>query len=224
MTVLYISACFVIVIGRIEKLPSVFYLIIKSAFCPSAVFGAASGITVREALRWGVSGGVFSNEAGLGLSSVADGEAKCDSAESQGLVSMTAIFFDTTVLCSLTGLALLVTNSVKQGESGAFIAQNAFRVGLPFGENISALILTACLCFFAFFTITGYCHYGEECLYYMAKGRFVKLYRFLYIVAVFAGPFFSVPTVWTVARVLNALMAVPNLFALFYLSQRIKEK
>ncbi len=224
MALLYISACLVIIIGRIEKIPSVIYLIVKSAFCPSAVFGAASGITVREALRWGISGGVFSNEAGLGTSAIADGEAKCDSYISQGLTSMTGIFFDTTVICTLTGLAVLVTDSIKTGETGAAVAQNAFRSGLSFGDGVSALLLTSCLCFFAFSTITGYCHYGEECLSYIAKGKFIRLYRILYIAAVFSGPFFSVPTVWTVARVLNALMALPNLIAIFYLSGKIGEK
>lgn len=222
MTFIYVSACLVIVIGRIEKLPSVVYLIIKTAFSPSAVLGAASGITVREALRWGVSGGVFTNEAGLGISSIADGEAKCESCEKQGLLSMTAVFFDTTVMCTLTGLAVLITDSVSTKETGSFIAQNAFVTGLPLKDEISAFILTACLCFFAFSTVTGYCHYGEECLLYITKGRFVKLYRILYVAAVFSGPFFSVPVVWTLARVLNALMALPNLFALFYLS--VKEK
>lgn len=224
MALLYVSACLVIIIGRIEEIPGVIFLIIKSAFCPEAVFGAVSGITLKEALRWGISGGVFSNEAGLGTSAIADGEAKCDSPESQGLVSMTGTFFDTFVICTLTGFAVLVTDSVRFGQTGTVIVQNAFVSGLPFGDNISGLILTICLLFFAFSTITGYCHYGEECLSYMAKGRFVKLYRCLYIVAVFSGPFFSVPTVWTFARVFNALMAIPNLLAIFYLSIRMKEK
>ena len=222
MTFIYITACLVIIIGRIEKLPSVVYLVIKTAFCPSAVFGAASGITVREALRWGVSGGVFTNEAGLGISAIADGEAKCDSSENQGLVSMTAVFFDTTVMCTLTGLAVLITDSINIKETGALIAQNAFMTGLPLNEKISAFILTACLCFFAFSTITGYCHYGEECLLYITKGKFTKLYRILYIAAVFSGPLLSVPVVWTLARVLNAMMALPNLLALFYLSMKEK--
>ncbi len=224
MAITYAFCCLVIIIGNGDKLIPGIYTVIKSAFLPEAVFGAASGITLKEAIKWGVSGGVFSNEAGLGTSPIADSEARTDSPENQGLIAMTGTFIDTFLICNLTGLSVIVTgNFAGNTSSGAEIAQKTFSSGLPFGEEVSLVLLSVCLCFFAFSTIIGYCHYGEACLSYITGGkRGIKLYRFLYIAAVFAGAFLSVPTVWTMARIFNALMALPNLIALFCMGKKIK--
>ena len=222
MAIFYLSICLVIVIGNIDKIPSAIYLVIKSAFAPEAVLGGASGITVREAVRCGVSGGIFSNESGLGTSPIADATAKTESPQSQGLVSMTATFIDTFLICFLTGLSILVTNSLDKGESGAVITEKAFSSGLPFGGEMSSLFLTISLVVFAFTTIIGWSFYGEACLSHITgdNKKALKLYRILYIAAVFSGPFVSVPLTWTLARIFNAFMALPNLIAVFYLSKK----
>ena len=225
MALLYISLCFIIIAGHAEKIIPSIYLVVKSAFTPEAALGAASGITLREALRQGISGGVFSNEAGLGTSPIADASAKTDSPEKQGLVSMLSVFIDTFLICTLTSLAVLVTGSYKEsGLTGGEIAEKTFETGFFKGGDVASLLFTLCVVLFSFSTIIGWSCYGEACLSYITKSdkRGIRVYRFLYTLAVFLGPFISVPTVWTLAKVMNAAMAIPNLIALFFLSRRIK--
>ena len=180
------------------------------------------GVTIKDAIQNGVARGIFSNEAGLGSAPIAAAAAQTREPVRQGLVTMTGTFIDTIVVCTMTGLAIVLTESwvPELGLKGVQITTRAFQVGLPFPSAMSAFILMLCLIFFAFTTILGWNYYGERCLEYFTNGNkaAVKCYRWLYIAAVFIGPYLTVAAVWTIADIFNALMALPNIVALLALS------
>jgi len=175
-------------------------------------------------MQKGIARGIFSNEAGLGSAPIAACTATVDDPVKQGLVSMLGTFIDTIIVCTMTGLSIIVTGShtyaVEKGIEGVAVTSRAFQEGLPFPAEVSAFILMICLVFFAFTTILGWDYYSEKCLEYLCKGnqKVVKGYRWLYILAVFIGPFMTVSAVWTIADIFNGLMALPNLVALVALS------
>ena len=138
----------------------------------------------------------------------------------QGLVSMTGTFIDTIIICTMTGLSIVLTGAYETGLEGVAVTTYAFNHGLPLPAWASSFLLMACLIFFAFTTIIGWNYYGERCLEYLSGGsrRAVMTYRFLYILAIFIGPFMTVEAVWTIADIFNALMAIPNLIAVLALS------
>lgn len=221
MCVLYIGGVVLILVSHITVLPSAIALIIKSAFTPQAVFGGGTGITMVIAMQKGISRGIFSNESGLGSAPIAAAAAKTDSCVEQGLVSMTGTFIDTIVICTLTGLSVVITGAWQvEGLEGVQVTTYAFQNGLPFSNQFCAAVLMICLVFFAFTTILGWDYYGERCLEYLTgkDEKKIKIYRWLYILAVFIGPYMTVAAVWTIADIFNGLMALPNMIALFALS------
>ena len=222
MAVTYVVIVLIIVICNIKELPSAIALIVKSAFVPKAVLGAGAGVTLKLAMQKGIGRGIFSNEAGLGSAPIAAAAAKTNDTVRQGLVTMTGTFIDTIVICTLTGLSIIVTgaqNSYVPGKvEGVSITTVAWQKGLPWSEPVSAFILMLCLTFFAFTTILGWDYYSERCLEYLTHSqKAVKVYRYIYILAVFFGPYLTVSAVWNIADIFNGLMAFPNLIALFAL-------
>ncbi len=222
MAVLYIISAIVILVCNASTIPAAFVEIFESAFGMRAVAGGALGAMVT-AMQKGIARGIFSNEAGLGSAPIAACAAKVDSPAKQGLISMTGTVIDTLIICTMTGLCIVTTGAHNAAESlgleGAQVTNYAFSNGLPVPSAVGSFILMICLIFFAFTTILGWDYYSEKCLEYLAGGNMtpVKIYRWLYILAVFIGPFLTVSFVWTFADIFNGLMAVPNLIALFAL-------
>ena len=220
MAVIYVVFCLLLIICNITKIPGAVVQIVEAAFNPKAVTGGVVGSMI-VAMQKGVARGIFSNEAGLGSAPIAAAAAKTKEPVRQGLVSMTGTFIDTIVICTMTGLAIVMTGAWKvDGLEGVQVTTYAFQNGLPFPEQLSAFILMLCLVFFAFTTILGWDYYSERCLEYLTGGRMgaVRVYRWLYIFAVFIGPYMTVSAVWTIADIFNGLMALPNMIALFALS------
>lgn len=219
MAIIYVLVSFLLILLNIKEIPQAFVTIIEGAFGMRAAAGGALG-AIMVAMQKGIARGIFSNEAGLGSAPIAAAAAQTKEPVRQGLVSMTGTFIDTIVICTMTGLAIVVTGTWNQGLEGVAVTTAAFEKGLPFSDNVCAFILMMCLVFFAFTTILGWDYYSERCLEYLCKGnkKIVKGYRWLYILAVFIGPFMTVAAVWTIADIFNALMALPNLIAILALS------
>ncbi len=219
MAVLYVAFCLLLLIMNLSKIPAALVLIIQSAFGAHAVAGGALG-TVLIAMQKGIARGIFSNEAGLGSAPIAAAAAQTKEPVRQGLVSMTGTFIDTIIICTMTGLSIVLTGAHMQGLEGVAVTAYAFQAGLPFGPKVCEFMLMICLVFFAFTTILGWDYYSERCLEYLSHGNKSALltYRWLYILAVLIGPFLTVSAVWTIADIFNALMAFPNLIALLALS------
>ena len=221
MAVIYIILAIGVVILNYRNIPTVFASIFKGAFSPASVTGGAVG-SFFMSMKKGVSRGIFSNEAGLGSAPIAAAAAKTNEPVRQGLVTMTGTFIDTIIVCTLTGLSIVMMGSYQvKGIEGVQVTTDAFQKGLSFlPAEVSAFILMVCLVFFAFTTILGWNYYGERCLEYLTNRnqKAVKVYRWLYILAVFIGPYMTVAAVWTIADIFNGLMAIPNIIALFVLS------
>jgi len=219
MAIIYVSAVIVIIVTHIADVPRVFVLIIESAFGLRAATGGALG-AMMLAMQKGVARGIFSNEAGLGSAPIAAATVKTDEPVEQGLVSMTGTVIDTLIICTMTGLAILLTNTWDIGLEGVNVTIKAFQTGLPFPAQVSSCILMLCLVFFAFTTILGWNYYSEKCVEYLVgnKPAIIKIYRWIYILAIFIGPFMTVSAVWILADIFNGLMAFPNLIALVALS------
>ena len=176
--------------------------------------------TILIAMQMGIARGIFSNEAGLGSAPIAAAAAKTNEPVTQGLVSMLGTIIDTVIICTMTGLSIVITGAWDMGLEGVSVTTKAFQIGLPFPEQVASFVLMLCLVFFAFTTILGWNYYSEKCLEYLVgdKKTVLKGYRWLYILAVFIGPFMTVSAVWTIADIFNGLMALPNLVALVALS------
>ena len=219
MAVLYVLLCLVLLICNIKEIPDAFVTIVKGAFNPKAVTGGVVG-TMIVAMQKGVARGIFSNESGLGSAPIAAAAAKTKEPVRQGLVSMTGTFIDTIVICTMTGLSIVITETWNTGLEGVAITTAAFQKGLPFPPFVASFSLMLCLVFFAFTTILGWDYYGERCLEYLFNRNkaAVTTYRWLYIICVFIGPYMTVAAVWNIADIFNALMAFPNLIALLALS------
>ena len=220
MAVLYFVFALIIIVTHITELPAAVVTIVKSAFTGSALAGGAAG-TMIVAMQKGIARGIFSNEAGLGSAPIAAAAAQTHSTVRQGLVSMTGTFIDTIIICSMTGLTIVMTGTWNTGLEGVAITTAAFQKGLPFPPAVASLVLMVCLVFFAFTTILGWNYYGERCIEYLfnRNQKVVKGYRWLYILAIFIGPYMTVQAVWNIADIFNALMAFPNLIALIVLSR-----
>ena len=219
MAVAYVLAALSIIIFNIQEVPAAIALVVKSAFGVKAIAGGALG-TMLAAMQSGIARGIFSNEAGLGSAPIAAAAAQTKEPVRQGLVSMTGTFIDTIVICTMTGLSIVISGTWNVGLEGVEVTTKAFQMGMPFPPVVPSFILMLCLVFFAFTTILGWNYYGERCLEYLTNGRMkiVMGYRYLYILAVFIGPFMTVEAVWKIADIFNALMALPNLIALAALS------
>lgn len=223
MAIAYIIICVAILIANIKAIPDAVVMVVSSAFGLRAAAGGALG-ALMIAMQKGVARGIFSNEAGLGSAPIAAAAAQTKEPVRQGLISMTGTFIDTIVICTMTGLTIMVTGSydvaMEKGLEGVQVTAVAFGEGLPWSAEAGAFVLMLCLAFFAFTTILGWNYYSERCLEYLSNGHHGALltFRWLYILAVLAGPFITVSAVWTIADILNGLMAIPNLIALLALN------
>ena len=220
MAIIYVVTVLFLIICNIKLLPGAVVTIVTGAFNPKAVTGGVVGSMI-VAMQKGVARGIFSNEAGLGSAPIAAAAAQTHEPVRQGLVSMTGTFIDTIVICTMTGLSIVMTGAWQvEGLEGVQVTTYAFQNGLPFSSRVCSLILMFCLVFFAFTTILGWDYYSERCLEYLCGGKHLhlKVFRWLYIAAVFIGPYMTVSAVWTIADIFNGLMALPNMIALFALS------
>lgn len=220
MAALYILGAMLLLIFNYTAIPAAISLIIKSAFNPEAALGGALGITIQIAMQRGIGRGVFSNEAGLGSAPIAAAAAKTNSPVKQGLISMTGTFFDTIIICTMTGIAIVITGTFNNGLEGAALTTAAFEAGLPFAI-IGKYIVNIGLIFFAFTTILGWNYYGERCMEYLAGVRSIKVYRIVFIALVAIGPFLSLDLIFIIADIVNGLMALPNLIGIIGLRKVI---
>lgn len=221
MVVLYVGCCLLVMILHISEIPAALKTIVESAFGLRAVGGGVLG-AIFASMQSGVARGIFSNEAGLGSAPIAAAAAKTNSPARQGLVTMTGTFIDTIIVCTMTGLTIVMSGCLEADPTleGVAITTKAFQYGLPFPHRVTSFILMICLFFFAFTTILGWNYYSERCLAYLtgSNPKILLAYRWLYILAVFAGTYLSVKAVWDMADIFNGLMALPNIVALIALS------
>lgn len=217
MGILFALATVTVLVTHFQEIPSALCEIFRGAFCETAVLGGCAGQTVLRAIRLGVSRGVFSNEAGLGSASIAAASAQCHHPAEQGLVTMTGTFLDTIVLCSLTGLAIIVTGAHHiLPNGGAALTALAYDRGIPFA-GFGKSIVNLSLVLFAFASVLGWNFYGERCAEYLGGQKLVFLYRAFFCAVLFCGAFLSADLVWNIADCFNGLMALPNLIALLAL-------
>ena len=217
MAIFYVLGGLVIIVLHIDMLWPAVDKILTEAFN----FSAAAGGMAGAAIRYGVARGVFSNEAGMGSAPIAAAAAKTDHPVRQGLVSMTGTFLDTIIVCSITGIVLvmgILSNQSPAGETGAALTTHTFNNMLP---GPGGWIVTFGLIFFAYSTILGWCYYGEKCAAYVFGDGFVPAYRVIYVITVMLGTVASLDLVWSAADTFNGLMAIPNLIALLLLSKVI---
>lgn len=218
MAVLYILGALAILLYNYKLIPQTIGLVISSAFNGTAATGGFLGAGVMLAIRSGVSRGVFSNESGLGSAPIAAAAAKTKSCVRQGLISMTGTFFDTIVVCTMTGLVLVMTGVWNSNLEGAAMTNEAFRIGLP-TAFIGQFIVTVGLCFFAFTTILGWNYYGERCTEYLFGIRGIKPYKYIFICIIASGALnLKLDLIWIMADIVNGLMAIPNLIGIIGLS------
>jgi alanine or glycine:cation symporter, AGCS family len=209
MAVFYLGGAIVILIRFAAEIPAAFALVFSSAFSGAAASGAFAGATVMMALRYGVARGLFSNEAGLGSAPMVHAAARTDHPVRQGLYGIFEVFIDTILVCTVTGLAILVTGVWDDGATGAALAGQAFSVGLP--GTWGNIVVTTSLVLFAFSTLIGWSFYGETGIVYLFGARAAMPYRLLWLVFIFIGARGSLHLVWDIADTLNGLMALPNL-------------
>jgi AGCS family alanine or glycine:cation symporter len=215
MAIGYIAAALVVLVVHAADVPAAFMTIVDNAFTPTAAVGGFAGATVMAGIRYGVARGIFSNEAGLGTAGIAQAAGYSASPVHSGLIGMMGTFFDTIVVCSMTGLAIVVSGAWTSGETGAVLTQLAFQSAMPgVGDEIVAIALAI----FALTTIFGWSFYGERCWNYLLGPKAILPFRVLWTLAVFAGAVTHLDLAWTMADTLNALMAVPNLIALLALA------
>ncbi|NQJ22695.1 sodium:alanine symporter family protein [Streptococcus suis] len=216
MAILYILASIIVLALHWDQLLPTLVLVFKSAFTPAAAVGGFTGATVQQAIQRGIARGVFSNESGLGSAPIAAAAAKSDNPVEQGLISMTGTFIDTLIICTLTGLTILVTGQWSvEGLAGAPLTQAAFST--VFGQP-GAIALTISLVLFAFTTILGWSYYGERCIEFLFGTKSILPYRLVFVAMVALGGFLKLDLIWTIADIVNGLMALPNLIALLALS------
>ena len=227
MAAAYIIGALIVLIVNFKAIPGAISLIIASAFNPKAALGGTIGITVVMALRNGVARGVFSNESGLGSAPIAAAAAKTKSPVRQGLISMTGTFFDTIVICTMTGVVIILTGTWSEGVNGTLAGANlttaAFEAGLPIAM-IGKFIVNVGLVFFAFTTILGWNYYGERCTEYLFGVKAIMPYRIVYIILVAIGPFLPLELIFIIADIVNGCMAFPNLIGLIGLRKVIVEE
>ncbi|HEL1581695.1 TPA: sodium:alanine symporter family protein [Streptococcus suis] len=216
MAILYILASVIVLAMHFDQILPTLALVLKSAFSPAVAAGGFAGATVQQAIQRGIARGVFSNESGLGSAPIAAAAAKSDNPVEQGLISMTGTFIDTLIICTLTGFTILVTDQWSvEGLAGAPLTQAAFAT--VFG-NTGSIALTISLVLFAFTTILGWSYYGERCIEFLFGTKSILPYRLVFVAMVALGGFLKIDLIWTIADIVNGLMALPNLIALLALS------
>ncbi len=215
MAVLYFLTTVGILITFADQVPAAIATVLHDAFTPTAAQGGFLGASVMLAMRSGVARGVFSNESGLGSAPIVAAAAKTKWAAEQGLISMTGTFIDTIIICTLTGLSLVVTGVWTGPLNGAAMTDSAFNMAFP---QFGSLLLLVGLVLFAFTTILGWNYYGERCVEYLVGVKAILPYRIIFILLVACGPFLKLEEIWVLADIVNGLMAIPNLIALLALS------
>ncbi|MCR5613718.1 alanine/glycine:cation symporter family protein [Treponema sp.] len=230
MAIIYVFLGLSVIIMNATKVPAAFVMIFNSAFGFKAIAGGAIGWTIKqvtESMQKGIARGIFSNEAGLGSAPIAAAPVQTNEPVEQGLVNMTGTVIDTLIVCTMTGLSIVLALTNPEffaqyeanGWKGVELTANALSFNLG-GDGVSVqFLLMLCLAFFAFTTILGWDYYSEKCLEYLSNGhmKFVMIYRFIYIVAIAIGPYFTVNAVFTIADITNGLMAIPNCISLIVL-------
>ncbi len=222
MAISYLIICLTILATHYASIVPAFQLIFESAFTPLAAVGGFAGATVSMAIRNGIARGVFSNESGLGSAPIAAAAAKTEWAAEQGLISMTGTFIDSLIICTLTGLTLIVTGVWQMPEvATSSLTETAFNMVLPTigGMPVGSALLMVCLSLFAFTTILGWNYYGERCCEFLFGVKSIKPYRIIFILMVGFGAFLQLEAVWLIADIVNGLMALPNLIAIVALSK-----
>lgn len=216
MAIIYMLATLWILVANYQQILPSLALVFKSAFTPAAATGGFLGATVQKAIQMGVARGVFSNESGLGSAPIAAAAAKTNEPVEQGLISMTGTFIDTIIICSLTGLTILVTGKWTIPDlNGAPLTQAAFSSVFSHYGNIA---LTLCLTLFAFTTILGWSYYGERCCEFLFGTKAIVFYRIFFVLMVGLGGFLKLDLIWVLADIVNGLMAIPNLIGILALS------
>lgn len=218
MGTLYVLATVAVLVACAKDVPRAVLEIVSSAFTGQAAFGGFSGALVARAVRMGVARGIFSNEAGLGSASIAAAAARTKWPAEQGLISMIGTFIDTVVLCTMTGIAIVVSGALETGLTGVALTNAAYSAGFPFAPGLGKVIVSVSLMFFAFTSILGWNYYGEQCLEYLGGRNRLTVYRAFYLLAIFIGCFLEINLVWNISDIFNGLMALPNLIALIALS------
>ncbi|MEX0840138.1 MAG: sodium:alanine symporter family protein [Parvibaculum sp.] len=217
MIVVYIGGAVAVLVVNYEAIPAALGLVFQHAFTPTAAEGGFIGATVMLAIRWGFARGIFSNEAGLGSAAIAHAAAKTDDPIQQGLVGMVGVFIDTLIVCTLTGLVIITSGLWTSGVNGAALTSAAFGAALPWGGALVAISLAL----FAFTTLLGWSYYGERAVEFLFGVKAIWPYRIVWVLAIPVGAVTSLDLVWNMADALNAMMALPNLIALFILAPAV---
>lgn len=215
MAVLYIIGSFIIIVLNYGNIIPAFKIIVTSAFSMKAATGGAIGITMKEAVRYGIARGLFSNEAGMGSTPHAHAVAKVDHPAEQGLVAIFGVIFDTLVICTITALINIMTGAYTQGLTGIEMTQTAFNIGLG---NFGTIFIAISLFFFAFSTIIGWYYFGESNIKYLFGSKGTPYYRILVLLFILFGSMLEVDIVWEIADLFNGLMVLPNIVGLLILS------
>lgn len=223
MIMIYVLSATIILVIYADHIINALLLIIKSAFTTTAAQGGFIGAGVNQAIRYGIARGIFSNESGLGSAAIAAASAQSKHPVSQALVSMTQTFIDTILICTMTGLIIIVTDSWQTGINGVKLSQLAFTIGfakLSFIaiDNLANIIIAVCLSMFAFSTLLGWGFYAEKSIEYLIGTKFIIVYRLIFIFVAFLGSIYSLNFVWIISDIMNGLMAIPNLIGLLLLS------
>ncbi len=214
MAMLYLSATLIILLTHVTEIPAAIALVVDSAFNGAAAAGGFAGATIMLALRMGLARGIFSNEAGLGSAPIAHAAAETNSPVRQGTIAMLGTFIDTLIICTMTGLVLVVTGVWNGEPQGAAMTLAAFSSALPYGD----IILSICVVLFGFTTMLGWSYYGERCAEFLFGPKVITPFRVLWVIGIFVGTQMSLELVWKMTDALNGLMAIPNLIALVLLA------
>ncbi|MDN3682555.1 sodium:alanine symporter family protein [Vibrio tapetis subsp. quintayensis] len=223
MALFYILACISVLAMNADQLGAAISLVVSSAFTNTAASGGFLGASIMLAIQSGIARGVFSNESGLGSAPMAAAAAKTDSCVKQGLISMTGTFFDTIIICTMTGLTLILTGAWQGDLAGAEMTTYAFSVGLD-SESIGPMMVSVGLMFFAFTTILGWNYYGERCVVYLMGTKAILPYKIIFVALVASGAFLKLDMIWVIADIVNGLMAIPNLIGLIALRSVVIEE
>lgn len=215
MALTYIAISLGLIVSNLDHIPAALALIFESAFSGTAAAGGFAGSTIMMAMQNGIARGVFSNESGLGSAPIAAAAAKTKWPAEQGLISMTGTFIDTIIICTMTGIALVLTGVWQGSAAGAAMTSAAFASVYGFAGS---QLLTISLVLFAFTTILGWNYYGERATIYLFGNRGVLPYRLIFIALIASGAFLKLEAIWVLADIVNGLMAIPNLIALIALS------
>jgi AGCS family alanine or glycine:cation symporter len=215
MAIFYIVGAMIIIISKINMLPWAVGEIFRSAFTGRAAFGGFAGATVAQAMRFGVARGIFSNEAGLGSASMAHAVAKTPHPARQGTIAMVGVMIDTLIICSMTGIVIIMTGALGTGLTSTALTAHAFTAVLG---GLGGPIVAIGSLLFGYSTLITWCYYGQQCARFIFGPVIVKPYAWLFVILAFAGAVVKVPFVWLLTDTLNGAMAIPNLIGLVFLS------